>query len=409
MSLDWNTVFAGRVAGMTASEIRELLKLIERPEIISFAGGVPDPELFPVEELSQAYERVFRANTGAGLAFQYSVSEGYPPLRDWIAARMDEKGVPTDADRVLITNGSQQALEFIGKLLIGPGDPIAVTYPTYLGALQAFSPFEPRHIPVEIDSRGPIPESLEAALVQKPKFFYLVPDFQNPTGVTTDWERRKIIVEMCARHGVPLIEDTAYAELRYDGVPPPALAAIDAEMNGGEQTGVLYCGTFSKVMVPGLRVGWVTGPKAAIEKMVLMKQAADLHTSTVNQRVLHDLVTRIYTSHVPKLTDAYGARRDAMLAAIAEEFPDGLTWTRPEGGMFVWVELPEGIDAAALLDRSIREFDVAFVPGAPFFHDRGRPSTMRLSFVSEPPARIREGVRRLARLLRSEITTASAQ
>lgn len=409
MSFDWNSAFAGRVAGMSASEIRELLKLIERPEIISFAGGVPDPDLFPVGELSEAYERVFQADTGAGLAFQYSVSEGYPPLRDWIAGRMGEKGVPTDADRVLITSGSQQALEFIGKLLIGPGDPIAVTYPTYLGALQAFSPFEPRHIGVEIDARGPVPESLEAALAQGPKLFYLVPDFQNPTGVTTDWERRRIIVEMCAKYRVPLIEDTAYAELRYDGAPPPALAAIDAEMNGGEQAGVLYCGTFSKVMVPGLRVGWVTGSKAAVEKMVLMKQAADLHTSTVNQRVLHDLVTRIFKTHVPTLIKAYRARRDAMLETIAEEFPEGVTWTRPEGGMFVWVELPEGIDAAVLLDRAIREFDVAFVPGAPFFHDRGRRATMRLSFVTVPPERIREGVRRLGRLLRSEMETKPAQ
>lgn len=409
MSFDWNARFAERVAGMAASEIRELLKLIERPEIISFAGGVPDPALFPVGALEEAYERVFRSNSGSGLAFQYSVSEGYRPLREWIAAHMAERGVPTDAERVLITNGSQQALEFIGKLLIGPGDPVAVTHPTYLGALQAFSPFEPRHVPVAVDERGPIPDSLDAALAQKPKLFYLVPDFQNPTGVTTDWERRRIVVELCARHGVPLIEDTAYAELRYEGVPPPALAALDAQANGGEQTGVLHCGTFSKVMVPGLRVGWVTGPKPAIDKMVLMKQAADLHTATVNQRVLHDLVTRVYRSHVPTLIAKYRARRDAMLETLVAEFPPGATWTRPEGGMFVWVELPSGIDAARLLERAIRDFDVAFVPGAPFFFDRSRASTMRLGFVSEPPDRIREGVRRLAQVVRSAIASRAAQ
>lgn len=402
MSIDWTEMFAGRVAGMSASEIRELLKLIDRPEIISFAGGVPDPELFPVDALAAAYERVFRSNSGTGAAFQYSVSEGYPPLREWIAGHMAGKGVATDVGRILITNGSQQALEFIGKLLIGPGDPVAVTKPTYLGALQAFSPYQPSYRPVAMDAEGPVLDELEAVLATRPKLFYLVPDFQNPNGVTVSEERRRAIVSMCGRFGVPLVEDSAYAELRYDGEPIPTLAALDAEINGAENSCVLYCGTFSKTMVPGLRVGWVTGSNAAIEKLVLMKQAADLHTSTVNQIVMRDLVGQIYGTHIPRLIATYRERRDAMLAAMAEFFPRGVSWTKPQGGMFVWAELPEGTCGAQLLERAIREANVAFVPGAPFFSDRSHRSAIRLSFVTTPPERIREGIRRVGTLLASE-------
>lgn len=409
MSFDWSEAFAGRVSTMNASEIRELLKLIARPEVISFAGGVPDDRLFPMKELSRAYERVFQSNSGAGAAFQYSISEGYPPLREWIAAHMAERGVPTSVDRILITNGSQQALEFIGKLLIGPGDPIAVTRPTYLGALQAFSPNQPTYLSVTTDAEGPVLASLEAVLAQGPKLFYIVPDFQNPTGVTVSLERRRAIVELCARYKVPLIEDSAYAELLYDGEPLPRLAAIDAEMNGGKASGVLYCGTFSKTMVPGLRVGWVTGMAEAIDKLVLMKQAADLHTSSVNQIVLHDLASQIYDEHLPVLIRTYRERRDAMLAAMDEFFPKSCLWNKPVGGMFVWVELPDGLDGAALLERSIREIDVAFVPGAPFFADRSHRSAIRMSYVTTPPDRIRDGIRRLGRLLTEECAKLVAQ
>jgi DNA-binding transcriptional MocR family regulator len=408
MSFNWNEAFAGRVSGMAASEIRELLKLIQRPEVISFAGGVPDDRLFPLDALSGAYERVFRSNSGAGAAFQYSISEGYPPLRDWIAGHMARKGVPADADRILVTSGSQQALEFIGKLLIGSGDSIVVTKPTYLGALQAFSPNQPEYLSVATDAEGPLLDEVEAALAQKPKLFYLVPDFQNPSGVTVSEERRRAIVALCARYKVPLIEDAAYAELRYDGEPIPSLAAIDAELHGAPSV-VLHCGTFSKTMVPGLRIGWVTGMAEAVDKLVLMKQAADLHSSTVNQMVLHDLVTQIYDRHIPVLIDAYRARRDTMLAAMEEHFPKGCVWNRPVGGMFVWVELPEGIDGAALLERAIREADVAFVPGAPFFADRSHRSAIRMSFVTTPPERIREGIRRIGVLLAEEIAKQGAQ
>jgi DNA-binding transcriptional MocR family regulator len=408
MSFDWNELFAGRVGGMSASEIRELLKLIERPEIISFAGGVPDPKLFPFGALASAYERIFRSNSGAGPAFQYSISEGYPPLREWIAGLMGRKGVPTDIGRIQITNGSQQGLEFLGKLLIGPGEPVAVTKPTYLGALQAFSPYEPTYLSVAVDAEGPVLEELEAALARKPKFFYLVPDFQNPSGITVSTERRRAIVELCTRYTVPLIEDSAYAELRYDGEALPTLASIDVELNGAQST-VIYCGTFSKTMVPGLRVGWVTGDHRVIEKLVLMKQAGDLHSSSANQMVMHDLVSQIYDDHVPELIETYRERRDAMLAAMAEHFPKGVTWTRPVGGMFVWVELPEGMSGTALLERAIRDYNVAFVPGAPFFADRSPDSAFRMSFVTTPPDRIREGIRRVGELLDAEVAKLCTQ
>lgn len=400
MTVDWGQVFAGRVAGINASEIRELLKLIDRPEIISFAGGIPEPDLFPTAAIARAYEKVFQSNAGAGGALQYTVSEGFGPLREWIAGYMARKGVRAGTDEILVTSGSQQALEFIGKLLIGPGDLVAVTRPTYLGALQAFSPYEPSYAGIAMDDDGPVLEELAAVLERRPKFLYLVPDFQNPNGISVSLERRHAIVDLCARAGVPIVEDAAYAELRYDGEMVPALAGIDAARNGGTPGLVIHCGSFSKTMVPALRVGWVSAPKAVVERLVLMKQAADLHTSTINQIVLHDVVTQIFDAHVKRLRIAYKERRDAMLSALDAYFPrDGVRWTRPQGGMFVWIELPEGVCGASLLARAIREANVAFVPGAAFHPDRGGANTIRLSFSATAPDRIREGVRRLAGLL----------
>ncbi|HEY0835100.1 MAG TPA: PLP-dependent aminotransferase family protein [Azospirillum sp.] len=399
MTLEWESLFADRVAGMSASEIRELLKLIDRPEIISFAGGIPDADSFPSAAIARAYEKVFQSNAGVGGALQYTISEGYTPLRDWLCGYMGRKGVTIAADEVLVTSGSQQALDFLGKLLIGPGDLVAVTKPTYLGALQAFSPYEPTYAAVGMDQDGPLLEELEAALARGPKFLYLVPDFQNPNGSTVSLERRNAIVEMCAKAGVPIIEDAAYAELRYDGETLPALAGIDAARNGGVPGQVIHCGSFSKTMVPALRVGWVSAPRDVINRLVLMKQAADLHTSTINQIVLHDVVSEIFDSHVKRLRVVYKERRDTMLAALAEFMPAGVTWTKPQGGMFVWIELPEGMCGTTLLERAIREANVAFVPGAAFFPDRSGRNTIRLSFSATKPERIHEGVRRLAGLI----------
>ncbi len=403
MSVDWGHVFASRVGGMTASEIRELLKLIDRPEIISFAGGIPDPDLFPTSALARAYEKIFQSNGGAGSALQYSITEGFTPLREWICAYMERNGAPVGLDGVLVTNGSQQVLEFVGKLLIGPGDKVVVTRPTYLGALQAFSPYEPSYISIPMDEEGPELVALDAALAQKPKFFYLVPDFQNPNGTTVSLARREAILDRCAAAGVPVVEDTAYSELRYDGQSLPLMAALDCARNGGKLTNVIYCGTFSKTMVPALRVGWVNAAPEVINRLVLMKQAADLHASTINQIVLHDVVSQIFDSHIKHLRTQYKERRDAMLAALDEFAPPGVTWTKPEGGMFVWVEAPETVNGTALLERAIKEANVAFVPGSAFHADRSGQNTLRLAFSVNKPERVREGVRRLCALLKESI------
>ncbi|HYD32393.1 MAG TPA: PLP-dependent aminotransferase family protein [Azospirillaceae bacterium] len=395
MSLDWSALLAPRMAGMTASEIRELLKLLEQPDIISFAGGIPDPDLFPREAVNRAYDHVLRSNSLAGSALQYTVSEGYAPLRQWIAERQD-----VAADDILITNGSQQALDFLGKCLIDRGSLVAVTNPTYLGALQAFSPYEPRYLTVPMDDQGLLIEPLAEALAQKPKFLYLVPDFQNPNGITMSLERRQAALELCREHGVPLIEDAAYTELRYDGERIPTFLELDAEARKTGDGIVIHCGTFSKSVVPALRIGWVTGPKFLVEKLVLMKQASDLHCSTINQMVMHQVVTELYDRHVKELRTHYRQRRDAMLAALDEFFPKTARWTRPQGGMFVWIELPEGMSGSELLERAIKEARVAFVPGAAFFPDRSGKNTIRLSFSVNKPEKIREGIRRLAGLVR---------
>ncbi len=401
MTVDWGHVFAGRVSGMSASEIRELLKLLNRPEIISFAGGIPDPDFFPTAAIAGAYQKVFHSNTGAGGALQYTISEGHTPLREWICAYMGRHGVDAGLDEVLVTSGSQQALDFVGKLLIGPGEPVVVTKPTYLGALQAFSPYEPRYISVPMDEEGPDLAALEAALAEKPKFFYLVPDFQNPNGTTVSHARREAILDLCAKAGVPVVEDAAYTELRYDGAPLPPMAALDAARNGGKPTNVIYCGSFSKTMVPAMRVGWVVAAAEVVNRLVLMKQAADLHASTINQIILHDVVGQIFDSHVKTLRGHYKERRDAMLSALEEFAPAGVTWTKPQGGMFVWLELPEHVDGVQLLERAIKESNVAFVPGSAFFADRSGKNTIRMSFSATNPERIREGIRRICALLKT--------
>jgi DNA-binding transcriptional MocR family regulator len=391
VTLNWNGLLAPRMAGMTASEIRELLKLIEQPDIISFAGGIPDPDLFPREDIAAAYGHVLRANSMAGTALQYSVSEGYLPLREWIGTR-----IAVGPEEILITSGSQQGLDFLGKLLLAPGDAVAVTVPTYLGALQAFSPYQPRYLAVPMDEHGIRTDLLGEVLAQGPKFLYLVPDFQNPNGITMSLERRIEVLELCRRHGVPVIEDGAYSELRYDGERLPSLLSLDDRTDGGI---VLHAGTFSKTIVPALRVGWIAGPKPVISRLVLMKQAADLHSSTINQMVIHALAESTFDAHVARLRPVYRERRDAMLAALDEHFPADARWTRPEGGMFVWVELPDHLDGTALLERAIREARVAFVPGAAFHPDRSGRNTIRLSFSVNRPDRSREGIRRLGALI----------
>ncbi len=399
---DWTHHYATRASRMAASEIRELLKLLDQPDIISFAGGIPDPDLFPKAEIARAYAEVLNDPDRSAAALQYSVSEGYAPLRAWLAGYMGDLGVPCAPENILITNGSQQGLDFIGKLFISPGDTVLVSWPTYLGALQAFNSYEPRFDVL------PGPENNRSAGSYGPpggggaKFGYVMPEFQNPTGSSLNLAERETLLDAAEAMDIPLVEDSAYETLRYDGERVPSLLALAAARSGGiDACKVLYMGTFSKSIVPALRVGWIAAPRAVIDKLVLMKQASDLHVSTLNQIVMYEVASRILGEHTAQIREVYRARRDATLAALAAFMPPGVSWTPPEGGMFIWLTLPEVIDGAALLERCIKEARVAFVPGAAFFADRSGRNTIRLSFSLNPEAKAAEGVRRIAAMIRT--------
>ena len=401
--MQWTDVLATRSTRMKASEIRELLKLLDQPDIISFAGGIPDPALFPAQAFSDAFHEAM-SGPQAAQALQYSVSEGYRPLRDWIAARMVAIGVPCDGDNILITSGSQQALDYLGKLMLSPGDTAMVGWPTYLGALGAFNAYEPRYVRLDPQSNA-APEAVQAeakAAGGAVKFAYLSADFANPTGETLDQRGREALLDQAEALGCAVIEDAAYQSLRYEGEDVPPILALDIRRNGSiENTRTIYCGSFSKTLAPGLRVGWVCAAREVIGRLVLMKQAADLHSSSLSQIATYTVARDQFDSHVAKLRATYGGRRLRMLAALDREMPEGVRYTRPEGGMFVWLTLPEGMDGAALLARAIAEERVAFVPGGAFFADGSNRNTLRLSFSCASDAQIDEGIKRLGRLLRS--------
>jgi DNA-binding transcriptional MocR family regulator len=406
----WESVFASRASRMKASEIRELLKLLEKPDIISFAGGIPDPSLFPAEEVSAAYASVL-TGAGAGAALQYSVSEGYRPLREWLAGEMEKIGIPCGADNILITSGSQQVLDYLGKLFLSPGNTALVTWPTYLGALQAFNAYEPAYDRLTpMGNRSAEDYRSQAAAVRaggRPKFAYVTADFSNPTGETMSRAAREKLLDLAGELDIPVIEDAAYQSLRYDGEPVPPILALDLARNGGDinATRTLYSGSFSKTLAPGLRVGWVVGAETVIRKLVLMKQAADLHSSTINQMAINVVARSVFDRQVEKIRKAYRERRDLLLAALERHMPAGVRWTKPEGGMFVWVTLPAGMDGAALLARSLETAKVAFVPGRAFFADGSNANTLRLSFSCASAAMIEEGMSRLGSLIAEEIRT----
>ncbi|MDQ0458448.1 aminotransferase-like domain-containing protein [Rhizobium paknamense] len=407
--LDWDHVFATRASRMRASEIRELLKLLDKPDIISFAGGIPDPALFPTEAFQQAYSEIFSGPEAAS-ALQYSVSEGYLPLREWLRGEMEKLGIACTADNIFITSGSQQALDYLGKLFLSPGDTALVTWPTYLGALQAFNAYEPHYDQLSIQGNR-TPESYQTAAARsggQVKFAYLSPDFANPTGETMNRAGRVSLLSLCEALDIPLIEDAAYQCLRYDGEPVPPVLAMEIAAKGSiEACRTLYLGSFSKTLAPGLRVGFVVANSTVIRKLVLMKQAADLHSSSINQIVVARVAERIFDQQVAKIRSAYSARRDAMLKALARHMPKGVTWTRPEGGMFIWLTLPDGMDGASLLARSVEAEKVAFVPGQAFFADRSGANTLRLSFSCANEAMIEEGIGRLGRLLVAALPAAA--
>jgi DNA-binding transcriptional MocR family regulator len=402
--------FAERSRLITASEIRELLKLVNRPGLISFAGGIPASELFPYDEVEAAYQRVFsQSKETAARALQYSVSEGYPPLRELIKEKMEKLGIKLSLDNIMVTSGSQQALEFMGKLFVDRGQPVVVENPTYLGALQAFIPTQPSYLTVPIDDEGLQIDELAKVINQHPKFIYTISNYQNPGGVTLSHARRLRLIELAHRYDVPVIEDDAYGALYYEGEPETPIIALDAAQRGGDidQTNIIYLSSASKILAPGFRVAWAVGPKAAIERMVMLKQGADLHSSTANQMLVHELMTQpAFVDHLAKLRQHYGERRTAMLNAIEKHFPPGVAYTRPNGGMFIWATLPPVFNTKQLLQQALDEINVAFVPGAAFFADRSGTNTLRLNFSMMPPERITEGIELLGGMLTRELEKA---
>ena len=380
---------AQRAERMNPSIIREILKITERPGVISLAGGLPSPDTFPIEAMREAAERVLRDTPREAL--QYAASEGHGPLREWVAAHLAEQGLEVEASQVLITTGSQQGLDLVGKILIDAGSTVAVESPTYLGALQAFAPYEPAFLSVPCDDDGPLPESL--AVAKGARFLYALPNFQNPSGRCMSEARRAALVEAALALKLPIVEDNPYGDLWFDAPPPAPLASRWRD-------GVVYLGSFSKVLAPGLRLGYVVAPKPLCPKLLQAKQAADLHTPGFNQRVVHEVIRNGFLrDHVPTIRARYKAQRDAMRAALEQQMPAGCHWTVPSGGMFFWVELPEGVDAMKLLPQAV-EHGMAFVPGSAFFADHPRHNTLRLSFVTVPAERITQGIALLAQTLR---------
>ncbi len=384
---------ARRVASVGASPVREILALTARPEVISFAGGLPAPELFDADGIRAAYDRVL--TEAPQRVLQYSTTEGDPALRAAVAARLTAQGLPSEPEDLLVTGGSQQALTLVATALLEPGDTVLVEDPTYLAALQCFGFAGARVVPVPCDDEGVDPAALADLVVRlRPKLLYLVPNFQNPTGRTLTIERRRDVAAVARQHGLWIVEDDPYGELRFTGDPVPPIASLDA---AADRTVLL--GSFSKIMAPGMRLGWLRAPAALRRACVIAKQAADLHTSTVDQAAAaRYLADNDLDTHLARLRTAYRARRDALLDGLPSALPHGSTWNRPDGGMFVWVRLPKGHDATALLPNAVAH-DVAYVPGAPFFAGPADPTALRMSFTTHTPKEIEEGLRRLAAAL----------
>lgn len=386
--------FAKRMDGLKGSEIRELLKLTEKPEVISFAGGLPAPELFPVEEMKEISSLVLEESGKEAL--QYTTTEGFGPLREQIAERMNRK-LKTDIskDDLIITSGSQQGLDFAGKIFLNEGDVVLVESPSYLGALNAFKSYCPTFIEVPTDNNGMIIEELEKILesTENVKMIYVIPDFQNPTGKTWSMERRNKFMDVINKFEIPVVEDNPYGELRFEGEILPSLKSMD------EKGLVIFLGSFSKIFCPGYRIGWVCASPQILSKFVFVKQGADLQASTISQREVSKFI-EVYDldAHVEKIKTVYKKRRDLMLSTIKEYFPEGIEYTHPEGGLFTWIELPRHLDARKIMEKCL-ENNVAYVPGGSFFPNGGKENTFRLNYSNMPDEKIVEGVKRLAEAL----------
>lgn len=400
----WEHRYAQRTQKMKSSAIRELLKLTEQPDIISFAGGLPAPELFPNIKVNEVCSQIL--NDHPGKALQYSTTEGYQPLREFIANQTSKKGFNVTADNILITSGSQQALDLLGRIFINEGDHILVECPTYLGALQAFTPYSPDYITVDSDDDGMMTDKLEEALRGGPKFIYTIPTFQNPTGITMSLERRKKLVELAYRYGVPIIEDDPYGRLRFEGEDLPTLVELSNQFcsePGCYSGNTIYLSTFSKTLAPGLRLGWIIAPTQVIGKLVQAKQGADLHTSPFNQMIAYEIGRFGYIDeHVKDICEVYHQRRDIMLEELEKHMPAGIQWTHPQGGLFLWITLPEGNDTVELMKFAIEE-KVAFVPGESFFPCGGGENTMRLNFSNASEENLRIGIERLGKVIKQHM------
>jgi 2-aminoadipate transaminase len=391
---NWDGVLASRTARMQSSVIRELLKFTMLPEVISFAGGLPAPEVFPVRDFRDACNWVLEHE--ARLALQYGPTEGHPPLKDYLIEAMSRYELVAARENILFTSGSQQALDLIGRVFIDKGDRIITGRPTYLGAIQAWNTYGPQYLTVPLDDDGMRMDELERVLEANPgvKFIYVLPNFHNPAGTTLPIERRHQLVELAARHGAFIVEDDPYGQLRFEGEDITPIFAMHKE-------NTVYLSTFSKTLAPGLRLGWIVAPEKVIAKLIQAKQGADLHTSTLVQCLAYDICSRgLIRAHVRKIREVYRERRDAMLKAMEEHFPPEVTWTRPQGGLFLWAQLPEYMDAEKLLEVALEE-KVAFVPGHAFFPDGdGGRCCMRLNFSYSKPDIIEEGIKRLGRAIK---------
>ena len=385
---------AQRAHKMNPSVIREILKVTERPGIISFAGGLPSPNTFPIEAMRKASERVLSLDGRAAL--QYAASEGLPQLREWVAQDLKKQGMQVSPDQVLITTGSQQGLDLVAKVLIDAGSKILVETPTYLGALQAFMPMEPGVVSVDSDDEGVDAHDLRAKALDA-RFIYLLPNFQNPTGRTMSEARRAAVAHVAQDTGLPVVEDNPYGDLWFDAAPAASLSSRLPEQS-------LYLGSFSKILAPGLRLGYVVAPKALYPKLLQAKQAADLHTPSFNQRVVAEVLKDGFIDrHVPTIRALYKRQCEAMLAALDREMAGlGVTWNRPAGGMFLWAQLPKGMDAVQLLPHAVDK-NVAFVPGAAFYAANPVQETLRLSFVTSTVEQIQTGVAALAQTIREHL------
>ncbi|NEN76207.1 PLP-dependent aminotransferase family protein [Pelistega sp. NLN82] len=387
-----------RATGATSSVIREILKVTERPDVISFAGGLPSPEGFPHDQIKAAYDTVLTQQPK--VALQYSPTEGYRPLREWIVSDFKTRGVDIGVDNVLIVSGSQQALDLIGKLFIDEGSKVVLESPSYLGAIQSFNQFAPTYATIPTDEQGLIPDGLTDEIAKDARFIYALPNFQNPTGRTLKLERRIALVKRCAALNLPLIEDDPYGELRFEGEALPGLYAL-SQQHGGT---VIRMGSFSKVLAPGMRIGYIIAPEAIISKMVQLKQATDLHTSTITQMAVYETIKNGFLdTHLPQVRELYKRQCTYMLEALDEHFKGiDVQWTRPTGGMFIWLTFNEQVNTTELLPRAVEEQKVAYVPGQPFYPLAEKTITnhLRLSFVTVPEAKIRQGVAGLSQIFK---------